>query len=508
MNKNMLAVTIGVGPEGDELAPMAAKLVEKNLGLETRILNADHYRRSGCDHICFLKLDLFDLFPDVENILYFDADLMFIRPWEPMRFVDRAEFIGVRDINYASWIRSDCAAHRIPSNDYINAGLFIANRTHHTTMFELAKQLAPNRQGELYDQTVLNWARVLLDIPALHLSKLLNWVSYRSELHARRLFPVIGAHLKYREPAEKKFLHYLAQVDSSTPCLIGDRDLEAEAQIGDKLWFYDRIDHDHRLVQLLSDNTVGFGMAQCEQYWFVESQTSGPELVICSDQGITCRLRQASHDRWKGRWLIGEKMEVELRYSATESLDLTPAELVLEGLRNRLVHSSPIRGAYVGQHAVDVTPTILAGLSTLELEIVAEQVADTTQIPGLIANVPASLRSTRSILHGHQNIFDVTLFADRRRRFSPYPISVAAHGYENTSFDFVVIDVDDPDQLQQLVSDWQGRIRRDGTIVIVDRHGVEPILSQNTTSLDAERILVLRPNVSVQSREYETLRSV
>ena len=138
-NQSFLAVTIGVGPVWRRMAELAAESVRRRTGLETRVLGEEAMAQSHVSSPHFLKLRLFELFPEAEHILYFDADTIFLQQWDPRVFAGRGEFICVRDRADEENVRREAQLASLPSNMYFNSGFFIANRTHHAAMLHKAE---------------------------------------------------------------------------------------------------------------------------------------------------------------------------------------------------------------------------------------------------------------------------------------------------------------------------------------------------------------------------------
>lgn len=135
-----LAVTIGVGPVWRVMAELAAESVRRRTGLETRILGEEAMARCRMSSPHFLKMRLFEEFPEAEHILYFDADMIFLQQWDPRVFAGRGEFICVRDRADDGNVQGEAQLAELPEDMYFNSGLFLANRTHHAAM--LHTQLA------------------------------------------------------------------------------------------------------------------------------------------------------------------------------------------------------------------------------------------------------------------------------------------------------------------------------------------------------------------------------
>src|SRR5205085_829647 len=99
---SMIAVTIGIGPVYAEMAERAAERVRAHTGLPTYVLGqaeferwipARHIAQWGPLACMALKFHLFDIFPETDDVLYFDADLVFLRPWDPRAFAGSSRFL-------------------------------------------------------------------------------------------------------------------------------------------------------------------------------------------------------------------------------------------------------------------------------------------------------------------------------------------------------------------------------------------------------------------------------
>ncbi len=78
-------------------------------------------------------------------------------------------------------------------------------------------------------------------------------------------------------------------------------------------YIYIRVNHDKRLIELCKDGTVGMGAGPCERRWeLVEAKNQRPYLLVHGDKGITCQLTENDDGVWRGKWLIGERMAINL----------------------------------------------------------------------------------------------------------------------------------------------------------------------------------------------------
>lgn len=77
---------------------------------------------------------------------------------------------------------------------------------------------------------------------------------------------------------------------------------------------YRRIGYDERVLEFLPNNRIGMGSAGCEKRWEIHKRGNIVTLTICGDTTPTCHLYSSDGplDTWRGNWMIGEKMGVEL----------------------------------------------------------------------------------------------------------------------------------------------------------------------------------------------------
>jgi len=178
MDKLMIAVTIGVGEKYELLATLAADSCRQRTGLEVHILGPEAALRHGVQHPHHLKFRMFEEFPEVENILYFDADTIFLKQFDPRAYANLPELVCVGDLWDRGWVIQDARRVGIPPKEYFNSGFFILNRTHHRKLLERAEALLKTLKSPFKDQTQLNAARVQLGIAAHWLPKEFNWLDF------------------------------------------------------------------------------------------------------------------------------------------------------------------------------------------------------------------------------------------------------------------------------------------------------------------------------------------
>lgn len=86
----------------------------------------------------------------------------------------------------------------------------------------------------------------------------------------------------------------------------------AEYQLVNQPFIYRRVGSDQRPMMFLEGGLIGRGRAARERFWRLRIFRGRFILEIRSDSGTTCRLEKDTHAIWRGRWLIGERMAVEL----------------------------------------------------------------------------------------------------------------------------------------------------------------------------------------------------
>jgi len=164
----LVAVTIGIGDEFRGYAEKAAQKVRDLCGIEVRIIGDEHLHlahqinRGGVNdlkhRVWTLKYRIFDIWPDLDAVMYFDCD------WRPVRSFDAtAHFLTIAK-HYDIAICKDrtnehCEGlkkqYGLP-HSYMNAGFFLTNKQGMAKVskvfFERYNHL-PKKWG---DQCVLN----------------------------------------------------------------------------------------------------------------------------------------------------------------------------------------------------------------------------------------------------------------------------------------------------------------------------------------------------------------
>jgi hypothetical protein len=133
---------------------------------------------------------------------------------------------------------------------------------------------------------------------------------------------VVGGFICERECLED--LAKLRQVWCTRPTLpfqYGSADIESRQIAVDlctRHWFYRRINSDQRPMRFSLDGHVAEGSRDYEQTWNIKRSGGEPRLTIAGAEGITCELRVAEKDTWRGRWQLGDFAQVELTPISSE----------------------------------------------------------------------------------------------------------------------------------------------------------------------------------------------
>ena len=302
-----------------------------------------------------LKLWVFELLA-AENILYFDADLVFLRKWNPLIFAGVAEFVCVRDHWYRTNIQADARLFGVPADEYFNSGFFIANRTHHGQMMQFARQCLYEAPTLLPDQGPMNAARSRLKIPLHFLS---------------RRFNTVGAPASplWKE-VEAVAVHGAGRHHRAIPAIVRETEALGEpptASMEDgagEMWtrdFWCRIgDADPCRLRFSRDGTVWGSTDPRIRLWFVVEGKAGPELLLTHEFKVSYRLFQKPGG-WKGR------DEESIEKGDCIELEPTQGQLLIQACRR--VKLSPEHGAIVGPIDGNSANSLIERFSGLRINI-------------------------------------------------------------------------------------------------------------------------------------------
>ena len=155
-----VAVTIGIGKHL-EYAQKSLEYVRDYLGLEARIITEEHLGLavpgiSRTHQIFSLKFSIFDIYPDIERVMYHDCD------WRPVRKFDLMPFIPDPKALYfcldrveGEHIQGLERKYGLPPKTYCNAGWFVAHRDQ-SPMFQYCKEHYLDYANRWGDQCVFN----------------------------------------------------------------------------------------------------------------------------------------------------------------------------------------------------------------------------------------------------------------------------------------------------------------------------------------------------------------
>jgi hypothetical protein len=324
----MIAVTIGVGAMYGEMARLAARRVQAATGLPVRILgeaelgshvDERHRRRWGAVACNCLKFALFDLIPD-DDILYFDADLVFLRPWDPRPFAGSRELLCVRDQWFLDFIQVEAACAGVAADDYFNFGFFIASRAHHAAALrEVAAHLdLVDELGlVLFEQTVANIVLHGMRLPIRYLDRCYNFLGFAEDSEAARLLPVLGAHAILRRVGTREkstTLEFLRRPPAPPPPAPAIDETLA-ARLRGKTMSVRRARDAGHLVELRSDQTIGAGWSEDATYWYPLANAGRSAVSLFSRDHRACELVLGTDGVFRGRAALLDRLPGERRGS-------------------------------------------------------------------------------------------------------------------------------------------------------------------------------------------------
>lgn len=296
----MVGVTIGVGEYYGRLARLAAQALEANTGVKkTVILNDEHFASSGLPAPHHLKLRMFDLIDD-DSLLYFDADMACLKPWEPERFAHTDAVVAVAESARPLHIHT-AKDWGIPVEEYFNAGLMILNRRHHHEWLRETERFVKTdtkfQEYDPLDQAALNITRRRLGLKLNLLDRRHNWIGFGIGRLCYEV-PVFMAHtlvpenkfanIDYFEGRYKPPLNWHIDVDEEEMGKLKNQDLCL------------RTAGTETRIQFNPDGTIGPPhYPGIGQYWFVHKKAGAPILAICSEVQILREFKRAPDGHWQ-----------------------------------------------------------------------------------------------------------------------------------------------------------------------------------------------------------------
>lgn len=460
----MIGVTIGVGSKWRDLAELAAAAAQQWTGLKVVVLGDDELRHSGISRAVELKTAVFEYVAD-ENVLLFDADLLFVRPWDPTSHADRKELVCVRDVNFEPHIIADADRLGIPAEDYFNAGLIIANRSHHARMFEYARRSLHEVRSPLYEQSALNAARVRLGIPVHFLDRRFNTLS-GSEGFVWAHVPPIGIHAAGTDN-KGLFAHGVGREvggqSASEPSTV---DSIATQKLKGRFFDFTVGNHPPRVIELRDDASIGLGAMYLERFWYACTDGQETVLRLAHRYAVTGELRQMEDGAWAG---------IQVGFPSPERLHLVkhPAQVVAEVAEQRL--PGQVLGAVLGSPKGESACILLQQCRQLALYMVhpwtPEESSDQVQKAAsngdgtAEANVSRSENAALEIPAAKANAYALTQFAESRRYMVDLPLPEASHVIANDSLGVLLIAHDfDTADLHEVLTQWYPKLRPGGLV--------------------------------------------
>lgn len=165
---------IGVTLANKDYMPMAVEAAErfnKFTGLPFVIVRVNDKKPY------MTKLRLHTMFN--QTVVFFDADLWFVKKCDLSQFNERKEFIGVKDIletnDESSCIFiNDCRKHGINRSLYINTGFYIWNNRHKQILEEASRLSEVLKVKDFGEQSYINIALQRSGCDILHLDRRYN----------------------------------------------------------------------------------------------------------------------------------------------------------------------------------------------------------------------------------------------------------------------------------------------------------------------------------------------
>lgn len=305
-----IAVTIASGEKFSHLAKYGATTCANHTKLPVFVLGEEEVFAYGERAAVYLKYKLFELFPDAENILYFDGDVLFLQKFDVASFFDREEFVCVADRRTPA-IDEEAEFGGLHPSEYFNAGLFIANRTHHMRMFEMADLFPRRCEKYFYDQTAFNSARSHSGVPLCFLPKEYNFIRFQDGISSDG---VVVAHFNGisqspLETSRRLFQYWVAFSGCGTYC----DDPLARARIKPGVYKYTRVGECERLVMFSTDGLIDSGAESWEMRWDAGFDNAIVLLWIIGKMHPTCALTfDPAMDEWSGRCLRTGRVWIKL----------------------------------------------------------------------------------------------------------------------------------------------------------------------------------------------------
>ncbi len=292
----IIGVTIGTGGQFPAMAELAAKRFEAATGLECRLLKpSDYFPRAGKLESMLARYKTFEAFPDADAVVYFDADLAFVRKWNPVElFAAESRLMMVVD---GHWDGLEAEARKLgmPLTDYHNAGFHLANREHHAELFHrFLKWFNEIPRMEYGDQSAFNLFLQMTGTPVADLPATYNFFAHEWPNAKEQIDPmgVIGWHCAANE--KPLFLEIAS---------LGVRECFKPDPVPDGLcnrrFWYNYGGASDRIMVLSPDGRIVHGWGGYEMFWWMKNG----DLLFSNHKRKTCSFVRVG-DGWAGHWLV------------------------------------------------------------------------------------------------------------------------------------------------------------------------------------------------------------
>lgn len=173
----MIGVTIGIGPDWEPIARRSAEIMSNMTGLQCRVI-------ASCDNLrpSWAKCLVTELFPQENEFLVFDADIVCLKSWKPAVLFDTMgrRFCAVPEPK-SEPVLNECKTYRIPFPDwYVNGGLTLFGREHRP-VWRRTLERHPSF-GSWEEQTALNLALKETGVEMARLPRIYNALAHHGEL--------------------------------------------------------------------------------------------------------------------------------------------------------------------------------------------------------------------------------------------------------------------------------------------------------------------------------------
>jgi len=158
---SVTAVTIGIGEPYLTYAQKGCKEVQTLLGIETRIITEDFLHLGvGChdqEKIWSLKFSIFDIYPDIDTVMYFDVDWRPLQKFNILDYCPDIEKIYFTPDHSGYWFVQELEKkYGLLPGTYVNAGWFVINKKYKDEFTTCKNNILYYDRSFYGDQCVIN----------------------------------------------------------------------------------------------------------------------------------------------------------------------------------------------------------------------------------------------------------------------------------------------------------------------------------------------------------------